>query len=195
MKPTFFRIRRKGSMNVPFVFSIQKKAREVIGLLVALSLLSFVSSGIAVGQNAPREIAPIDAPFDMPQLERPEFPAQTFNIQDYGADPDGEDGNKDTEAIHEAIEACHKAGGGVVLFPEGEWHTGPIRVLYDNINLRIAEGAVVHFSTDIEDYFPLVKVRHEGVEAYNYCPPIYAPHVKNFAVTGRGTLDGNGDEF
>jgi polygalacturonase len=133
-------------------------------------LLILLGTGVSLAQpqNVPQEIAPIDAPFDMPQMERPQFPDQTFNIQDYGAEPDGEDGNKDTEAIHEAIEACHEAGGGIVLFPEGDWHTGPIRVLFDNINLKVAEGATVHFSTDIEDYLPLVKVRHEGVEAYNY---------------------------
>lgn len=172
---------------------VRNKTAKLLSLVLAINMV--ISVNIAASQEAPREIAPIDAPFEMPQLQRPQFPHQVFNIQDYGADPDGEDGNKDTEAIHEAIEACHKNGGGIVLFPKGEWHTGPIRVLYDNINLRIAEGAVVHFSTDIEDYLPLVKVRHEGVEAYNYCPPIYAPRVKNFAVTGQGTLDGNGDEF
>jgi len=179
-----------------FLFPEKDHFRKLFQGTLALTLLMLLVSGLVTGQvKAPKEIAPIDAPFDMPQLERPQFPDQTFNIQDYGADPDGEDGNKDTEAIHKAIEACHKAGGGTVLFPEGDWHTGPIRVLYDNINLRIAKGATVHFSTDIEDYYPLVKVRHEGVEAYNYCPPIYAPEVKNFAVTGQGTLDGNGDEF
>jgi polygalacturonase len=195
MQPTYFRISRKFSNHCHLPASIWNKLKQVVSLTVVLIFLLSTGYNTLVGQEAPEEIAPIDAPFDMPQLERPDFPDQTFSVMDYGANADGEDGEKDTEAIHKAIEACHKAGGGTVLFPEGHWHTGPIRVMFDNINLRIAEGAVVHFSTDIEDYLPLVKVRHEGVEAYNYCPPIYAPHVTNFAVTGKGKLDGNGDEF
>ena len=163
--------------------------------MAALSVMLWAAPANAQTKEVPYEIAPIDAPFDMPQLKRPQFPDQTFNIRDFGADADGKNGNKDTEAIHEAIEACHSAGGGTVLFPAGHWHTGPIRVRYDNINLQIAEDAVVHFSTDLEDFYPLVKVRHEGVEAYNYCPPVYAYKVTNFAITGKGTLDGNGPDF
>ncbi len=64
--------------------------------------------------------------------------------------------------------------------------------LKSNVNLHIAEGAVVHFSNDLADYLPVVHVRCEGVEAYNYSPLIYAPHVENIAITGRGTLHGHG---
>lgn len=50
----------------------------------------------------------------------------------------------------------------------------------------MAEGAVVHFSTDKSDYLPVVRQRQEGVEAYNYSPMIYAYEVENVAITGRG---------
>jgi polygalacturonase len=145
-------------------------------------------------RETPAEIAPIEAPFEMPQLKRPVFPDRTFDIRNYGAVPckwEDTEKNKSTEAIHKAIAACSEAGGGTVLIPAGEWLTGALR-LKSHVNLHIAEGAVVHFSNDLEDYLPVVHVRWEGVEAYNYSPLIYAPHVQNIAITGKGVLHGHG---
>ena len=146
------------------------------------------------GQRPPTVIAPISAPFEMPQLQRPSFPDRTFDIRDYGAVLcrwEDTDRRKSTAAIQKAIEACHEAGGGRVVIPKGDWLTGAIR-LRSHVNLHIAEGAVVHFSNDLADYLPLVHVRCEGVEAYNYSPLIYAPNAENIAITGRGTLHGHG---
>ena len=142
----------------------------------------------------PVMIAPIKTPFEMPQLKRPSFPDLTFDIRDYGAVQckwEDDEKHKSTEAIHKAITACHESGGGKVLIPEGDWLTGAIH-LKSNVNLHVAEGAIVHFSNDLEDYLPVVHVRCEGVEAYNYSPLIYAPFVENIAITGRGTLHGHG---
>ncbi len=142
----------------------------------------------------PTTIAPIKTPFEMPQLQRLTFPDRTFDIRDYGAVPckwQDPEKHKSTEAIHRTIQACHEAGGGKVIIPKGDWLTGAIR-LKSNINLHVAEGAVLHFSNDLEDYLPVVHVRCEGVEAYNYSPLIYAPHVENIALTGKGTLHGHG---
>src|SRR5699024_10919253 len=72
--------------------------------------------------------------------------------------------------------------------------SGPIHLM-SNINLQVAGGAAVYFSEDKEDYLPVVRQRFEGVEAYNYSPMIYAFKLKNVAVTGKGTLDGQGDHW
>ena len=144
--------------------------------------------------KVPEEIAPVNAPFDMPDLTRPHFPDNTFNIKDYGAETGTDSKDKNTEAIHKAIEVAHKAGGGKVIIPEGEWWTGPIHLM-SNINLHIAEDAVVHFSEDKDDYLPVVLQRPEGVEAYNYSPLIYARDVDNIALTGKGTLNGHGQHW
>ena len=69
--------------------------------------------------------------------------------------------------------------------------TGAIHIK-SNVNLHIAKGAVVHFSNDLADYLPLVHIRSEGIECYNYSPLIYAPHAENIAITGKGTLHGHG---
>lgn len=166
-----------------------------IVFILGLVLPGAVVFGAAAEKPAPpAEIKPIEAPFDMPQLKRPEFPDRTFDIREHGAVEcpwDATEKHKSTEAIQKTIDACKAAGGGTVLIPAGEWLTGAIR-LKSYVNLHLAEGAVLHFSNDLADYLPVVHVRVEGVECYNYSPLIYAPHAENIAVTGKGTLHGHG---
>lgn len=164
---------------------------RLASLLIATTLcVPFVQRADAQITDVPAEIAYIDAPFAMPQLERPAIPARQFDITQYGAEP-GED---ITAAVHRTIEAAHAAGGGRVLVPAGTWLSGPIHLM-SNIDFHVAEGATIRFSTDRNDYLPVVRQRHEGVEAYNYSPMIYAYGLKNVALTGRGTLDAQGEHW
>jgi polygalacturonase len=48
----------------------------------------------------------------------------------------------------------------------------------------------VKFSTDPNDYLPVVLSRWEGMECYNYSALVYAKDKKNIAITGKGILDG-----
>lgn len=97
-------------------------------------------------------------------------------------------------AIQTAVDACGDAGGGTVVIPKGEWRTGPIH-LKSNVRLHLEDGAVIVFSDRFEDYLPVVFTRWEGVECYNYSPLIYANGCENIAVTGNGTLIGNGQAW
>ncbi len=121
------------------------------------------------------------------EIEPPVFPDKQFNIIDYGAVPDGV--SNCSLAFKEAIEACTLAGGGRVLVPRGDYHTGPI-YLKSNVHLHLEEGVRILFSTEPNDYLPVVPTRWEGVELMNYSPLIYAYKEKNIAVTGSGILDG-----
>jgi unsaturated rhamnogalacturonyl hydrolase len=121
------------------------------------------------------------------RLKMPGFPDRPFPILEFGAVADGT--TDCTEAIRLAIEACHAAGGGRVVVPAGVFLTGAIH-LKSNVNLTLAEGATLKFSTDPAQY-PLVYSRWEGVECMNYSPLIYAFEQENIAVTGQGTLDGS----
>ena len=141
---------------------------------------------------SPEPIAPIKAPFSMPQLARPIFPDRTVDIRDHGAVSGGE--KLCTKAFAAAIEACAAEGGGRVLVPEGIWLTGPIH-LRSNIELHVSEGAEIRFSRRYEDYLPVVLIQRGGVQCYNYSPLIYAIDCTNIAVTGPGTLDGQGEEW
>src|SRR5699024_7927447 len=125
-----------------------------------------------------------------PSIKQPTIPNQEFNIKDYGANGDGE--TKNTKAFDNAIEEAHKAGGGKVIVPEGEYLTGAIH-LESNIDLHLEENAVIKFSQDPNDYLPTVKTRFEGTELYNYSPMIYAYDKSNIAITGKGTIDGQAD--
>ncbi|GAA3147497.1 polygalacturonase [Kribbella aluminosa] len=117
----------------------------------------------------------------------PRFRARDFSITTFGAVGDGT--TLATEAIAEAIDACHRAGGGRVVVPAGTFLTGAIH-LKSNVNLCVSTGATLLFSTDPSDYLPVVLTRFEGQECMNYSPLIYARDCENIAVTGGGTLDG-----
>ena len=121
-------------------------------------------------------------------IKAPDFPARDFVITDFGARP----GIDVTAAIRTAIAACHDAGGGRVVVPAGEWLTGAIH-LQSKVNLHVAAGATLKFSTNPADY-PMVFTRWEGVECLNYSPFIYAFEQENIAVTGEGTLDGQASD-
>lgn len=129
-------------------------------------------------------------------IKAPKFPDRDFDIRKYGAVPDGK--TLATDAIAKAIDACAKAGGGRVVIPGGSepggmtFLTGAIH-LQSNVNLHVAQGATLKFDTNPSSY-PIVFTRWEGIELMNYSPLIYARKQKNIAITGRGTLDGQGSE-
>ena len=120
-------------------------------------------------------------------IKAPEFPARDFLITDFGAKP----GVEATAAIAAAIEACHRAGGGRVVVPAGEWPTAAIH-LKSNVNLHVVKGATLRWIFEPAKYH-VVFTRWEGVECMNYSAFIYAFEQENIAVTGEGTLDGGAD--
>lgn len=123
------------------------------------------------------------------RINPPQFPERVFNIVEYGAKADGV--TDCTEAFKSAIDECSKNGGGMVYVPEGIFLTGAIH-LKSNVNLHLAENAVIKFSDDKTKYLPLVFSRWEGVECMNYSSLLYAYGQENIAVTGKGILDGQG---
>ncbi|HMP82718.1 MAG TPA: glycoside hydrolase family 28 protein [Verrucomicrobiota bacterium] len=122
------------------------------------------------------------------RIKAPEFPARDFRVTDYGARADG--GTDCTDAIRDAIAACHQAGGGRVVVSGGTFLTGPVH-LKSGVNLHVAADATLKFIPDFKKYLPVVLTRFEGVECMNYSPLIYAHGQENIAVTGGGTLDGS----
>jgi len=121
----------------------------------------------------------------------PRFAPRDFRVTSFGAKGDGR--TDCSRALRAAIEACHRAGGGRVVVPPGDYLTGPIH-LKSNVNLHVAAGATLRFSQDPAKYLPVVLTRFEGVELMNYSPLVYAYQEENVALTGEGTLDGQADE-
>ncbi|TWT27758.1 glycoside hydrolase family 28 protein [Planomicrobium sp. CPCC 101110] len=163
--------------------------KSLIALLLSSVLILQYAFAPEVTQAAEPDVWETELPKILANIEKPSFPDKDFSIIDFGAAAD--ETAKSTEAINAAITAAHEAGGGRVVVPAGKYLTGAIH-LKSNVNLHIEEGATVLFSTDPKDYLPLVKTRWEGVELYNYSPLIYAYGQENIAVTGKGTLDGQG---
>ncbi|MGP3982449.1 glycoside hydrolase family 28 protein [Streptomyces sp. KR80] len=130
-----------------------------------------------------------EVPRILARIQPPTFRRQCFDITDYGAVGDGL--TKNTEAFRRAINACNRAGGGHVIVPPGRFLTGAIH-LRSNVDLHVREGATVLFSMDPADFLPVVFTRWEGTECYNYSSFIYAHGQQNLAITGKGTLDGQG---
>jgi len=126
----------------------------------------------------------------LPPVKTPEFRKDTVNINKFGAVPDGL--TKST-AIQQAIDACSKAGGGVVLVPRGHWVTAGLE-MRNNVNLHLAKGALVQFSDNHADYH-LIKTNWEGVDAVRNQALIYGENLENIAVTGDGVFDGAGDTW
>lgn len=135
----------------------------------------------------PADIAPIVAPFDMPQLSKPVFAERRVSIVDLGA----KEGKLATKAIQKAIDRVSKAGGGHVVVPAGNWLTGRI-TLKSNVDLHLEKGAQLHFSGRVKDYLPVVLTRNEGVDMYSLGAHIYALNATNIAITGEGELIGPG---
>jgi polygalacturonase len=165
------------------------------GLLLAHgSSYGSLALGRALAERQRRSGANADPWAQVPQILKrikpPVFPAREFDVTKFGAVEGGT--ILCTEAFRKAIEACHRAGGGRVVVPAGTFLTGPVH-LRSNVNLHVSEGAVIKFSQSPKDYLPLVFTRWEGMELMNYSPLIYAFEQRNIAITGRGTLDGQGD--
>ncbi|MBQ1220974.1 MAG: glycoside hydrolase family 28 protein [Alistipes sp.] len=150
--------------------------KSVVALLTSCLLA-------ACGPTIRHERVEVEAPFAMEAISVPIYPARDFPITDYGASHE----ELCTEAIARAVEACNAAGGGRVVIPAGEWLTGPIH-LKSNVNLHLAEGAVVRFTDNPADYLPAVHTSWEGMECYNYSPLVYAFECENVAITGAGKL-------
>lgn len=121
----------------------------------------------------------------------PVFPKREFLITDFGAKADG---SNNSHAFAQAIAHCHQSGGGRVIVPKGDFVTGAIHLL-SNVNLHLEEGSTLLFSTQPQDYLPVVFTRWEGMELMSYSPLVYAYQQHNVALTGKGTLNGQADEL
>lgn len=157
------------------------------------SILKIFSIAILLGALSPNAtIAQNSAPWNemdkiIKSITVPKFKNKDYIVTDYGAVGNG---NTDcSEAIKKAIDACNKGGGGRVVIPPGKYCTGPVYIK-SNVNLHLQKDAVLLFSTNPDDYLPLVQMRWEGVDVMNYSPLVYSFREKNIAITGEGTLDG-----
>lgn len=116
----------------------------------------------------------------------------TYNVRDYGAAGDGK--TLDTAAFARAVDAAFAAGGGTVVVPPGRYHTGSIR-LKSHITLNIEAGAVILGSGNPDDYPLTENVWSADPKHATLASLIYAEDSENITITGRGTIDGQGQPW
>ncbi|MCL2433534.1 MAG: glycoside hydrolase family 28 protein [Clostridia bacterium] len=112
-----------------------------------------------------------------------------FNVYDFSARGDGL--ADDAPFIQNAIDACFEGGGGRVLLPHGTFLAGHIQ-LKSNVELHIAHGVVLKTYPDKARLAPAFLDVPNAEYTLGF---IWAHNAENVAVTGSGTIDGNGDAF
>ena len=157
-------------------------AREPDRPLLPPPSTRFAAPLILVNNRRHLNLTPLFLPFTPSLLSANRPPA--FNLLDYGTVPDGK--TKNTAAIA----ACAQAGGGTILFPAGQYLAGSILPESDQ-TLHLEAGAELLYSGDPADS-PLVAWRWECTNVFTRAPLIYAEGKHTIAITGRGTLNGQG---
>ena len=123
--------------------------------------------------------------------DRP-LPGNLFDVRRFGAT--GEGSKKDTTAIQRAVDACHDAGGGVVYLPPGTYLSGTI-VLKSRVRLHLEAGATLLASPERGDYPAQdITVPDAQVEMFRH-QLLWARGAEQIAITGAGTIDGQGHAF
>lgn len=123
-------------------------------------------------------------------IQLPKIAERQFLITSFGAKSTAT-AAQNQKAINRVISLVSKKGGGKVIIPKGTWNTGAIE-LKSHVNLVLEEGATLHFAFEPKLY-PLVRTSWEGLACWNYSPCIYAYKATDIAITGKGTIDGGGN--
>ena len=135
--------------------------------LVGFALIFFLSAGLRAADVKP----------DLPKI-----PDRSFNVRDHGAKGDGT--TNDTAALRATIEAAHRAGGGIVEVPAGNYLSGPLE-LFSQLNLHLAAGATLTMLP--LDRYPGGTGRGEDF--------LSGENLHDVALTGAGTIDGQGEPW
>ena len=123
-------------------------------------------------------------------IQLPKIAERQFLITSFGAKTTAT-AAQNQKAINRVISLVSKKGGGKVIIPKGTWNTGAIE-LKSHVNLVLEEGATLHFAFEPKLY-SLVRTSWEGLACWNYSPCIYAYKATDIAITGKGTIDGGGN--
>jgi polygalacturonase len=151
-------------------------------------LFIILLSWTSFAQNTDFPSAKVDS--IVKRIQIPVIPSYQINVLKLGAKGDSVTDNK--KIFDKAMALCKKNNGGIIVVPKGIYKiNGPIHFV-SNVNLKIEKGAKIKFSDNPKDYLPMVLTSWEGTMLYNYSPLIYANNCSNIAISGEGTIDGEG---
>ena len=157
---------------------------NLAALAFAAAFTSANAYGAAVDVSAVENVKPA----------LPIIPSRTFTLTDFGAVGDGHTLN--TDAFKKAIAAVDQAGGGKLVVPKGVFRTLPF-VLCSSLDLHLDEGAVIQAPDSFAAYgLPDPSTLHSQDEVKAQVktpdPLITGANLHDVALTGTGTIDGNG---
>ncbi|MCU0788379.1 MAG: glycoside hydrolase family 28 protein [Verrucomicrobia bacterium] len=113
-----------------------------------------------------------------------------YNVRVNGAKGDGS--TLDTEAIQAVFNKVRKTGGTIV-FPAGNYVSGPLTLRGDNVTLQFDEGATLFASTNQALF--LKEGSGDWLAARSgsdFNPFLSLKDSTGLTLTGKGTIDGNG---
>lgn len=106
----------------------------------------------------------------------------------YNADVTGK--KVSTEAIQQAIDDAHAAGGGTVYVPEGLFYFDTHIILKSNVHIYLAPGAILRSVADPSKYE--VKFYKSSLSLDGTWLIYTETNSKNIRIYGRGIIDANG---
>ena len=113
-----------------------------------------------------------------------------YNIKTFGAKGDAV--TLDTRFIQLAIDKAYANKGGVVEVPAGTYKIGTL-ILKDNVELHLQHGAMLIGSANYKDYIAVKQQQATRTkDLYAKYFMIFAEGASNIAITGSGTIHGNG---
>lgn len=113
-----------------------------------------------------------------------------YNVKAFGAKSDGV--TLDTRFIQQAIDKAYSNRGGTVEVPAGTYKIGTL-ILKDNVELHLQHGAMLIGSADYKDYIAVKQQQTTRTkDLYAKYFMIFAEGASNIAITGSGTIHGNG---
>ena len=105
----------------------------------------------------------------------------TFSVRDYGAKGDGV--TLDSPAIQRTIDACAKAGSGVVRLASGTYLSKPLFLRGNDLTFELDAGAILQGTSGFDDYWS---------DSGEIVGLINADGLTHVAIAGRGAIDGAG---
>ena len=115
-------------------------------------------------------------------------PPRHFDVRRFGAVGDGT--ANDTTPIQRAIDACAQHGGGTVLLDSGTFLSGTLQ-LRSHVDLHLTSTAVLRGTHDLAQYREDPRVMYKQLNK----SLIWASGCQQVAITGEGTIDGQGKLF
>lgn len=158
---------------------------------IIATLLTALFSLQALAQEKFPDGTPIPDWFRENKVVSTETLGTPYNIADYGIINDST--VLQTEKIQAVIDRAAQNGGGVIIVPQGTYLTGSL-FFKPKTHLHLQEGAVLKGSDDISN-FPIVDTRIEGQSLKYFAALINADKVDGFTISGKGTINGNGERY